>query len=172
LTLDLTAGIVRILRPDGTTSGTGFLVSKDGLTTCSHVVQPEASQSRGDPRPEEVAVVLQATGEKRLARVEEWPPYDAEDVAILRLEGDLPEEVRDLPLGSSAGTSDHPFQTFGFPDASPEEGIWGDGHVLREVRIKGVRLLRVSSKEVTPGFSGAPILDAATRRVVGMVTAI
>ena len=37
---DLTAGIVRILKPDGSTAGTGFVVSDEGLiATCAHVVK-------------------------------------------------------------------------------------------------------------------------------------
>jgi len=49
------------------------VVSDDGLiATCSHVVQPEVSQDPGEPRPEEAAVVFQATGEEGLARIEEW----------------------------------------------------------------------------------------------------
>lgn len=56
---DLTAGLVRILRPDGSTAGTGFVVSADGLiTTCSHVIQSEQSQRGGEPRLERAVVVF------------------------------------------------------------------------------------------------------------------
>ena len=65
---NLTAGIIRILRPDGSTAGTGFVVSADGLiATCSHVIQGEQSQRDGEPRPERVVVVFHNTGERREA---------------------------------------------------------------------------------------------------------
>lgn len=173
MTRDLTAGIVRILRPDGTTSGTGFLVSGDGLiATCSHVVQPEEEQDRGEPQPEEVSVVFKATGDEGLAKIEEWRPHYAEDVAILRLEGSPPLGAEPLPLCPSAGTSKHTFRTFGFPEKNPKDGIWGDGHILDKTRIRGADVLQITSAEVTLGFSGAPALDDATHRVVGMVIAI
>lgn len=105
--------------------------------------------------------------------VPDWfRPADAEDVAFLRLKEPLPQGVRPLPLGSSQGASGHPFQTFGFPSASPEEGIWGDGHVLAQTLMQGMRILQLSSPQITPGFSGAPVFDTSTSRVIGMVTAI
>ena len=101
-----------------------------------------------------------------------WRPADTDDVAILKLDGPLPEGVSPLPLGSSVGSINHAFQTFGFPAPSPEEGIWGDGHILNETLQQGSRVLQISSPQVTRGFSGAPVLDTVSHRVVGMVTAI
>jgi hypothetical protein len=74
-------GIVRILTPDGSTAGTGFVVTDDGLiATCSRVVQSEKSQRRGDPRPDYADLVFHATGDCRRARVgpEWWRLADAE----------------------------------------------------------------------------------------------
>jgi S1-C subfamily serine protease len=36
----------------------------------------------------------------------------------------------------------------------------------------GVRALSLRSQEITPGFSGAPMYDTLTRRVVGLITSI
>jgi S1-C subfamily serine protease len=176
LAIDIKAGVVRILRSDGkTTSGAGFVVSEKGLlATCSHAVQPEESQKKGEPRPEKVDLIFCATGEQMGARVlpEFWRPADREDVAILQLEGDLPASVKPLPLGSSEGTSNHFFQTFSFPESGPEDGSFGDGHILNQLQMRGTTVLQVSSPQVTPGFSGGPVLDTDTGRIVGMVTAI
>ncbi len=173
---DLKAGLVRILQADGeTTSGSGFILSESGLiATCSHVVQPEKLQVRGYPRPEKVALICRANGQRGSARVlpEAWRSADLEDVALLQLEGPLPSGVEPLHLGSSEGSSGHAFQTFGFPDFSPIEGVFGDGHILDETTVQGMKVLQVSSPQVTPGFSGAPVLDTEARRVVGMVTSI
>ncbi|VVB63110.1 Trypsin-like peptidase domain protein [uncultured archaeon] len=177
MTLDLAPGIVRILRPNGTTSGTGFVVSDSGLiATCSHVIQSQDSQIRGESRPERITVVFNATGERRQAIVQPdwWRDAVKEDVAILQLEGTLPPGTQSLPLGSSVGTSSHGFKTYGFPDARSEEGLWGYGTIGDLLPVEpGRALLQLTgTTEVSPGFSGAPLLDTLKRRVVGMVTAI
>ena len=173
---DLKAGIVRILAADGTTtSGTGFILSEKGIiATCSHVIQAEKLQVRGYPKPEKVEVIFRANGQRGAARLlpQAWRAAEAEDVALLQLEGPLPPEVVPLSIGSSEGSAGHAFQTFGFPDQSPEEGIYGEGRLLDQTTILGIRVLQVKSSEITPGFSGAPVFDTESRRVVGMVTSI
>jgi uncharacterized delta-60 repeat protein len=176
LPFDLKTGIVRILAADGTTtSGTGFILSEKGIiATCSHVIQPEKLQVRGYPKPEKVDVIFRANGQRAVARLlpQAWRAAEAEDVAFLQLEGQLPQGVEPLSIGSSEGAAGHAFQTFGFPDQSPEEGIYGEGSLLDQTTILGIRVLQVKSSEITPGFSGAPVFDKETRRVVGMVTSI
>ena len=176
MALDLKAGIVRILATDGTTtSGTGFILSEKGIiATCSHVIQPEKLQVRGYPRPEKLEVIFRANGQKAVARLlpQAWRAAEAEDVAFLQLEGSLPLGVEALSVGTSEGSAGHAFQTFGFPDQSPEEGIYGEGRLLDQTTILGIRVLQVKSSEITPGFSGAPVFDTESRRVVGMVTSI
>ncbi len=175
MSFDLREGIVRILQPNGETAGTGFIVTKDGLiATCSHVLQSEESQKRGDLPPEKRTIIFHVTGEQREALVEPhwWRLSTDEDVAILRVGGDLPLGVRPLLLGSSSGTNNHSFDTFGFPSSNPKQGIWGEGHISGETKIQDVQVLQLSSKEITAGFSGAPVVDRARKRIVGMVTSI
>ncbi|MGV8174598.1 MAG: serine protease, partial [Methanothrix sp.] len=173
---DLKTGVVRILAADGkTTSGTGFVLSEKGIiATCSHVVQNEKLQVRGYPRPEKVEIVFRANGAKAEARIlpQAWRAADAEDVAFLQLDGPLPEGVTALPLGGSEGSRGHSFQSFGFPDQSPEEGLYGEGRLIDQTSILGMKVWQVQSSEVTPGFSGGPVYDMQARRVVGMVTSI
>src|SRR5947207_15756332 len=107
---DLLNGIVRILLPDGGTAGTGFVVSDDGLVaTCSHVIQVCEAQKPSETMSSKVTLVFTSTGDTREAMIEPdwWRPSAAEDVAILRVEGDMPTDVKRLLLGSSAGTSGH-----------------------------------------------------------------
>ncbi len=164
---DINAGIVRIL--SGRSVGTGFVVSNDGLlVTCAHVL--------GRPCPERVSAIFLATNERREATVEmQWlRDVDAEDMAILRVQGGLPQEVRSLPLGSSTGVSGHKISTFGFPSAGEVEGIAGYGKVLgRGSQTKvGQPLLQLRSSEITQGFSGAPVWDELRKRVIGMVVIV
>lgn len=174
--MDLTQGIVRILTPAGETAGTGFVISDEGLVaTCSHVVQTVESQERGDSRPDHVDVVFHATGECRQANVvpEWWRPYhEDEDLAILRLDGDLPNKVEVLPLGSSMGSEGNSFKTFGFTDPNPEEGLIGTGENLGEISVQGIRVLQLNSNLVDIGMSGAPVLDLAKDVIIGMITTI
>jgi len=176
LTLDLQSSIVKVLHSDGKTiAGTGFLIHNQGfIVTCSHVIQPKVSQTRGDPRPKKVTVIFLATGEQREASVESdwWRGVDKEDIAILRIEGRLPNGVQQLPLGLSDGISGHSVKTYGFPNIRPE-GMWGYGTIGDMVPEDDHFLLQlIGAAEISPGFSGGPILDEVTSLVVGMVTAI
>src|SRR2546426_742669 len=166
---DITAGVVCILDAYGRPAGTGFVVSDNGLiVTCAHVL--------GISRPETVTLVFRATRERREARViaEWWRSQDAEDVAVLQVDGNLPEAVRSLPLGSSGGTSGHKVSTFGFPEAGEVEGVHGVGEVAgtRSETRSGQHLLQLGSSEITTGFSGAPLWDEVQRRVIGMVVIV
>ena len=114
------SGIVRIV--SGRHIGTGFVVTTDGLIlTCAHVL--------GSSMPEKARVQFQGSGEEREATVlaEGWRAVDAEDVAVLRVCGSLPEGVQPLPLGSSHGLEGHTMVTFGYPETGEVEGIRGTG---------------------------------------------
>lgn len=171
-------GIVRILHNDGVLAGTGFVVSESGLiATCSHVIQHTKLQDLGEPRPEKVRVIFHLTGDELDARVEPdwWLPWNAGDLAVLRIDGILPAGVQPLLLGSSEGTGGHDISTFGFPKVgSIIEGIGADGRIVRSLPRPNQdwSLLQLSSSEITEGFSGAPIWDKLTRRVIGVVSFI
>ncbi|WP_375503678.1 serine protease [uncultured Nostoc sp.] len=169
---NLTPGIVRILKPDGKTAGTGFIVTKDGLiVTCAHVVEYAKAEPGGT-----VSLVFYARQQTYIGRVDEkyWSASTVGDIAILHLEGNLPNEVKPLQLGTSSGSSGHAFKTFGFPEAKPLEGMYGYGTIGDLMSGEnGLPLVQLTNAtEVTPGFSGAPVVDERTHRVVGMVTAI
>jgi S1-C subfamily serine protease len=58
---DLTASIVRILRSDKETTGTGFVVAEGLIVTCAHVI-PAASQPKEGRTSEDVELVFRASG--------------------------------------------------------------------------------------------------------------
>lgn len=154
---------VRCTTPDGPQSGTAFHVAEQLLLTCHHVVA-------GD-RPVELRVAGQ------------WQPAErvglnlplAADVALLRSTHRSQSCVR---LGRLVALRDA-VRTTGFPvrDGAPhEEQIlgWIEDLALEhstEPWKSGVRLLKFTQAQVWPGFSGAPLYDERTRRVVGIVKA-
>jgi hypothetical protein len=166
---DLSTCLVRIIDTNGNTSGAGFVLSNDGLiATCAHVIE-SAGAGPGDL----VDLFFHGTEGQAAAMVEPdgWRAPEQEDIAILRLKGSLPENVEPLPLGHSKETANHNFETFGFPDANPVDGLLGGGLILGQTRLNGVWVLQLRSQEVTGGFSGAPVFDLDRQQIVGMITA-
>jgi hypothetical protein len=153
------SGIVRVA------GGTGFVATHDGLIiTCAHVVN---GMKVGD----HIEVTLHSNGNAIVAQVETL--REVEDVATLRLSTPSPEGVKSLLLGTTSGTSGHRFKTFGFPTTKSEEGIWGYGKVGDHTTENGSPVLQLTdSTEITQGFSGAPVLDTVTRRVIGIISKI
>jgi WD40 repeat protein len=171
---DLNQGIVRILKPDGSsggaTVGTGFVVTNEGLiATCAHVVEFAGIRPGGT-----VHLAFHASREEREATVEPewWRDPKAGDVAILRLKGTLSEGVRPLPLGSSEHSSGHPFQSRGYRKAEIfREGLGAKGEIQDiTTDSNGQPSLQLWTDQIDDGMSGAPLWDLKARRVVGMVS--
>lgn len=158
------ACIFRVLR-GSTVVGAAFLVEARLVVTCAHVIR-----SAGREPGETVAVRL-ADGREFEARIllQYWRDPNAEDVSILQLEEPL-EGFKPLPLASSRNVRGHTFSTFGFP--RPTQELAGRGEIIGDAVLNGTQLLQLDSRQVTPGFSGAPVFDEVSRRVVGMVVAI
>jgi WD40 repeat protein len=170
--VDPRSGIVRVINQAGATAGTAFLLTADGLiATCAHVV---AADNSG---PGDVVAVqfLQAgiTGSALIVRAY-WRAVDAEDVALLQWQGELPSQALPMPLNRSAGSAGNRFMTYGFPEVAGDKGIWGYG-VIGNVATDagGIDVLQLTqTTETSPGFSGGPVIDQVSNRVVGMVSSI
>ncbi|WP_341676979.1 serine protease [Niveibacterium sp. SC-1] len=162
----LVRGVVRILAADGSTAGTGFLISADGLiVTCAHVLGGRDA----------VSLVFSDTSEARLARLEPGGlrASNAEDVAILRLEGASPAGAVPLRLGASGQSLGHAVRCFGYPAAALIAGMWGSGRIVGATRQDGHPVLQLEEgSDITRGFSGAPVIDLLSRCAIGMVSAI
>ncbi len=175
MSIDFQKSVVCLLDTEMMTIGTGFVVSSDGLiATCAHVINAAGSSELVHLTFYEPGVAVE---QRNLRTASILPEYgraeDAEDVAMLRLDGPLPAGVRPLPLGrSSSGTRWQSFLTFGFPKAKPRDGLLGECRVLGFVPENNLRLLQMWSPQVSRGFSGAPVWDEKREIVIGMVNSI
>ena len=158
------AGILQVLK-GGAVVGAAFLIDERLVLTCAHVIE------RADTILGGTISLCLADGATVNATVmpEYWRESKAEDVAILQLDAPL-AGVPILELGSSTGTWGHAFSTYGFP--KPDQELAGRGEIIGNAILDSISYLQLSSPQVTPGFSGAPVFDEVTRRVVGMVAAI
>ena len=169
---DPRAAVVRVVDKAGTTAGTGFLVTADGLVvTCAHVVAGAGSGPNGIV---EVRFVL--AGQPSTARVlpDLWRDPDAEDVALLQLVDAVPGEAEPLILRRARGSAGNRFSTYGFPEVLSASGLYGYGVVGDLITDPaGVPLLQLTgTTETSQGFSGGPVIDQVSERVVGMVSSI
>jgi conflict system STAND superfamily ATPase/trypsin-like peptidase len=172
-------GVVQIFQSQNIRGGTGFVLSRQGLiVTCSHVIQAGDKQTETPPRGLNVPLRFQKQQIDGEATVIDWNPYCRGDIALLRLKGDLPKGVRPLPLSSASMTKGHEIYTYGYPPRSPKakrtaEGSHGSGKSYgygpRDT-LSGQELLQIQSREITVGFSGAPVWDAVRHEVIGMLT--
>jgi trypsin-like peptidase/NACHT domain-containing protein len=156
---ELEMGLVEVC---GSSVGSGFLVAEDLIVTCAHVV--------GSPQAKPKVVFLGAAAPSPASVVPDlWRSEQEGDIAVLKL-GAPPQGRRPLRLGRTSGTEGHSCSTLGFPDVSAVQVVRGQGIIRALVFDRwGNRKLQLSSKEITGGFSGAPLLDVQTKRVVGMV---
>ena len=156
--------IARVLKGNSAV-GAAFLVADRLMVTCAHVIRSAGKKSG------EMVTLRLADGSIVNVQIvgKYWREAEAEDVAFLQLEQPL-RDTEPLRLGSSMGIRGHGFSTFGFP--KPSQELAGRGEIVGEAVVNKLKLLQLDSRQVTPGFSGAPVFDDVTKRVVGMVVAI
>ncbi|NMO21141.1 trypsin-like serine protease [Pyxidicoccus fallax] len=164
---DLRDGIVRVLSRDRqSVLGTGFLVSDTLVVTCSHVLDSLTDGERGA-----IALEVLQTHEKVTAKLrpESSSPESVADFAVLELNRPLRGAFRPLPLGEAARSADHRFTAFGFPKGNEDTGTWAHGTIGYATGEGAFRKLLLLESNIREGFSGGPLFDEQTRRVVGVV---
>ncbi|MGW2044344.1 nSTAND1 domain-containing NTPase [Streptomyces sp. NPDC001858] len=170
----LLTAVARILRPDGSVAGAGFLVAEGVVVTCAHVVEaagggPGAGALLSFPH---VAAAGRVEGD---VPGDLWRPAEGGDVAFIRLRGGMPTGARTVPLGSAEGRRGHEVRSFGFPAQAPPEGHFGfgvAGDLVPGSGDRGPHLQLTAANDLTTGFSGGPVLDEVTGLVIGMLTEI
>jgi hypothetical protein len=135
-----TESILRILK-NGYILGTGFLVSKDLVVTCAHVIAI---------KDEPIQVQFADSTEILPAQVvyEYWREPGNGDIAFLRLEK-IPENRIPLRLGDAEHSpSGRQIQAFGYPNMGVIEGIHARGEILGIVAENSQRLIQLRSEEL------------------------
>lgn len=149
------------IRGDG--KGSGFFVGPGLVITCAHVVGQSRSVNSG-------GIEVSWTGHTdRDARVVDIAPADDDDLALLRV------TFRDHPCVSldDAVAIDDPVYAIGYPVYGTQqlgEGLSGKHESLSELESGDRFLLKFKDALVIPGFSGGPLLNRRTARVIGVVT--
>ncbi|WP_435227092.1 serine protease [Streptomyces sp. Tue6028] len=181
--------IVQILGPAGVSVGMGFIAGERHIVTCAHVVNAAVGRAqRENTRPgntwlsvefpfaggPDERIVRQATVDAWLP--EEGMPFDLRDVAGLYLsEGTLPTGCEPATLADSLG-SDQAVQLKG-PVSEPALHR-GGGHVTGRLVGRADRARLQVDQEIRgifrakKGYSGGPVWDQQTGRVVGIVQAV
>lgn len=160
--------ILSVCNKSGKPVGAGFYGTNTLIVTCAHVVESAGGHPDG-----EVQLKLDG-GDLVSAKVlsKYWRAPTSEDVAVLELFKVPPNNISTATFGKTDTITEHNFRTYGYPDVGGIAGLIGTGVILGKTTIKDQSVLQLRSKEVTPGFSGAPVFDTESRRVVGMVTTI
>lgn len=155
--------IARIDVLDGERSvsrGTGFLVTERLVLTALHVVANRRSETL-EPYPGEI--VLEFPGHRTKARIYETFFDRQADWILLRCVD--PPRATPIPL-AYLDESQKEWETFGFPDANPRDGMVQTGSVENiNADLEGVPVYQLFSKQAgagdgapVKGLSGAPVI--------------
>jgi Trypsin-like peptidase domain len=173
---------VRINTEDGIPVGAGFLISDDGhMLTCAHVVAAALRMRDGASEKPQGAVHLDFPflgAAARTAQVERWLPPSGPstnpsgDIAVLRLATTPPDGAQPARLTAERVSLGRKFQSHGYPKGY-DAGVWAYGE-LRDRLGNGwlqVEDTKGTGRRIEQGFSGGPVQDQASDRIIGMVVA-
>ncbi|MCH2247184.1 MAG: serine protease [Crocosphaera sp.] len=184
MSISFNKSIVRIYKEQNEEKiiGAGFLVSDEYLITCAHVVNESLGYGvTRQEKPNNTEIIkfdfpVIASGQPLEAIVEEWKPVnfrtnEPQDIAILRLQSKLPDDVKQLPLINTKeqDLDEHKFKAFGFPKVKPT-GVNSEGKIRGDVAYQKIQIQVIGTTEyrIEGGFSGTAIWDKTLEGVVGM----
>jgi hypothetical protein len=175
------ASFVRVSTEDGIPVGAGFLVSEWNVLTCAHVIA-EALRISGDTDEKPSGTVHLDFpffgAAARIAHVEYWLPLrgpsknPSGDIAVLELLTAPPDGAYPVHLSTVEDPFGRDFRAHGYPQGY-DSGVWVYGK-LRDHLSNGwlqAEDIKVPGKRIEQGFSGSPVEDQETGRIVGMVAA-
>lgn len=134
-------------------------------------------------KPIDVDFPLIAAGQKLKAKVFFWKPFqfvtvtpskEGEDIAVLKLEGELPKQAQPATINliEEEDLLNNSLMVYGFPLKHPS-GIWSHGVVSGKVAYGWVQVGddKITGYRIQPGCSGSPVWDTKLACVVGVVVA-
>jgi hypothetical protein len=174
------SAVARFRDRRGAVVGAGFLVAEGLVVTCAHVLAAATGQDERLPPGGPVTVEFPVRGPLGPARctatVVGWTPTrpdDRGDIAVLRLDGDVPDGVRAARLSPAPAPAGGEIDALGFPDALAEQGLWARGRIRKEQATGWLQIDSVpGGPRISPGFSGTPVFSAEAGGVIGMVVAV
>ncbi|HEU0087724.1 MAG TPA: trypsin-like peptidase domain-containing protein [Pseudonocardiaceae bacterium] len=176
-------GAVRVLDATGRTVGVGVLVGPREVLTCAHVVNSALGrdQAAQDQPAAEVNVQFAVgDGPSLRARVRRWlpPPRTGaigDDIAGLVLTSPaIPPDATPARLAANPPARSQVVDVFGYPGIPPRpHGAWVTATVRGQIGDRHLQLdcTPDSALRIQPGFSGSPVYDRSTARVLGLLTA-
>ncbi|MGH3839558.1 MAG: trypsin-like peptidase domain-containing protein, partial [Pseudonocardiaceae bacterium] len=174
---------VRVLDAAGGTAGVGVLVGPQEILTCAHVVNIALGRdpaAQDQPTGEVTVEFAVSDGPTLRARVQRWlpPPRTGaigDDFAGLVLSStELPTGATPARLAVNPPARGRKVDVFGYPGNPPRpHGAWVEATVRGQVGGRHLQLDSTldSALRIQPGFSGSPVYDRGTNRVVGLLTA-
>ncbi|MEU8691737.1 serine protease [Streptomyces sp. NPDC048665] len=170
--LRMPSWIARIEAPDGQVLGAGVLLAPDRVLTAAHVVAPGRRYAvRLVAVPGLDAVPATVREDEHVPQREDGLGDRSGDLALLRLDRRLPDghTTRLHRLAVPYGE----VSMYGFPDGD-DGGRW-HGATLEAARGRDSQVQlrpRTPGELAAPGFSGGPVVDHATGRVIGIVLSV
>ena len=157
--------------------GVGFWVFPGCLLTCAHVVNQALgfkNETQGFPEGSlALDFPFSSCDDRFQAVVTQWFPVAmgamGRDIAVLKLLARLPDDVIPMSLTESTGL---PLVTKGYPSGYSAFNLSAELTIAVEAQANnGWVQLNNPGGLVTPGFSGAPVWEAQSENVVGMIVA-
>lgn len=175
---DCQKATARIYRSDSEiVCGAGFLVNRRYVMTCAHVVNDALGldiYSSIIPTNKVEIDFPKAKGHGKIsAEVVIWKcpsKYHSSnsDLALLRLnkETKINPVILDLPLNIPClkSISENLFKVWGFPNEY-DQGLATEGKIVTEDQLR----IDANMPRIIGGFSGAPVWDICSNKVIGMV---
>lgn len=161
--MDIRAGIVGI-KSDPKSKlilGTGFFVPGGLILTCAHVIYDYYQPGR------QIDCQLEGQLTHFKTEVIHFSPEEEYDLAILQPVEDV--DCTPLPISSSRSSKGNSFSIFGYPKIE-FRGLNGAGTIMGWTTTRqGHKILQLDSRQITHGFSGAPVYDENLGVVVGVL---
>lgn len=148
----------------GDQTGCGFFIAPQLVVTCSHVVGRNVADG--------TEIGLEQWDQERgfgpVAAATVWRNFPAADIALIQASKPNPAYA---PLSSEGARSGHKLAALGFP-------LQGNSYVFDQIsavyegltqKAQSITLLKFKAGQVEGGYSGGPLLNLNTCRVMGVV---